>query len=74
MRQARLFGLIAASVMLAACATVTTSAPVQSPNYSTREYDEYDLGKVVAVEQWARDKGARVIWIHYPPKKQGDGG
>jgi hypothetical protein len=74
MRQARLFGTMAVSLILAGCATAPTSSPVQSPNYSTREYNDYDLGKVVSVEQWARDKGARVIWIHYPPKKGDDGG
>ena len=73
MRQARLFGSMAASLFLAACATTPASGPANSPNYSTRDYSQYDVGKVTAVDQWARDKGARVIWIHYPTKKAGDG-
>jgi hypothetical protein len=29
---------------------------------------DVDMGKVVAVNQWAETKGAKVVWINYPQK------
>jgi hypothetical protein len=63
----------ATSLILTACASGPTHS--QSPQeYSDKYYADYDAGKVTVVNQWAENKGARVIWINYPPRKRGDGG
>ena len=63
----------ATSLFLTACATGSMHS--QTPqDFSDKYYADYDATKVTVVNQWAENKGARVIWINYPPKKRGDGG
>jgi hypothetical protein len=33
---------------------------------------EIDLGKVVAVNQWAERRGATVVWVNYPVRQSRD--
>jgi len=48
---------------LSACAG--TSGPNGIPRY-VNVGGEVDVGKVVTVNQWAQQRGARVMWINYP--------
>jgi len=38
----------------------------QQANYEVRT--DVDMGKVIAVNQWAETKGARIMWINLPQK------
>ena len=54
---------------LSACAGVpstTGRSKTATPGVDT------DVVKVVSVERWAGDKGATVVWIHYPTKSRDD--
>lgn len=60
--------LVAISLALCACATGTS-------NLRGGPHDQVlDVGKIVAVNQWAQTKGATVLWIHYPtrPRQPGE--
>ncbi len=34
---------------------------------------DVDIGKIATVNQWAEQRGAQVMWIHYPVKNEGAG-
>ena len=60
--------LICAS--LGACASAGGQRTVAAANPN----DDYDAGKVATVTQWAQERGATVVWIHYPTKPRSGGG
>ena len=31
---------------------------------------DVDVGKIIAVNQWAQTKGATVVWVNYPQKSK----
>ncbi|MBS0581724.1 MAG: hypothetical protein JSS42_01320 [Proteobacteria bacterium] len=51
------------SLALAGCAA-TGGARHANDGYGS----DVDMGKVVAVNQWAETKGARIMWINLPQK------
>lgn len=52
-------------VFLALCALLTACAGAPRRPLAS---DELDAQKVVLVNQWAEDHGARLIWLHYPTR------
>ena len=60
---------VLASVLCACAGTGPRPTAQQLP-------DDYDAVKVTAVTQWAKTKGANVIWINYPtvPRPRDAGG
>lgn len=61
------FGMwVAASgVVLSACAGGSGVARVDASAH------EFDQGKMIAVDQWARRVGAKVVWINPPQRRPG---
>jgi hypothetical protein len=54
---------ILGALMLSACAgTSGANGVVRESNIGAA----VDVGKVVTVNQWAQQRGARVVWINYP--------
>jgi hypothetical protein len=41
-------------------------------DYDQEYYRPLDAEKVTAVNQWAETRGAKVLWIHYPTKREHD--
>jgi len=63
MKRSILFFVAGMSLVLDGCASM---GDAQRANAG---YDSnVDMGKVVAVNQWAETKGAKVVWINYPQK------
>jgi len=61
MKRSILFAAAVVPLVVAGCAS-------NSARVTNRYDEEVDTGKVVAVNQWAQMKGARVMWINYPQK------
>ena len=60
------FGL-AVGMCLGLCACAQTGGTrLNSATPSISE--DIDMGKVIAVNQWALSRGATVVWINYPQK------
>ena len=57
--------LLAAGMSLALCGCASMGGAQRANSQSD---SDIDMGKVVAVNQWAETKGARVMWINYPQK------
>lgn len=63
-----------AGLTSALCACASTGGPRYSEQPAT-DSNVYDATKVAVVTEWAKTKGATVIWINYPTKpKPRDGG
>ncbi|MGA9422847.1 MAG: hypothetical protein WBW61_10830 [Rhodanobacteraceae bacterium] len=58
---------VAVALLLAGCAAGTSTLR------GGPQDQELDVSKIVAVNQWARAKGATVLWIHYPTRPKEDG-
>jgi hypothetical protein len=60
----KLLGIATGALLLVGCATERVayhpSGWYSDPNV--------DVGKVTAVNKWAEQKGAHVMWINYPQK------
>ena len=59
--------VMAAALSLGACAGISTTpsnSKTATPGVDT------DTIKVATVNQWAQDKGATVVWIHYPTRSK----
>jgi hypothetical protein len=66
MKRSAIFGVIGTCLILSACAT-----PGGTPPRIANGYDSgVDMDKVVTVNQWAQDKGARVMWVNLPQKSK----
>lgn len=63
MKRSILLFVAGTSLVLGGCASIGGAQHANNPFGS-----EVDVGKVVAVNQWAETKGARVMWINYPQK------
>jgi len=59
--------VVACALALGACAGVNTGPSLSKT--STPGVDA-DTVKVASVNQWAQDRGATVVWIHYPVKSR----
>jgi starvation-inducible outer membrane lipoprotein len=60
---------LAAGLAILTCLGLSACAGTSGPNGIARESNmdsSVDVGKVVAVNQWALQRGARVVWINYP--------
>lgn len=64
----KLLGVAAGALVLAGCATERAA---YHPDGWYSDHD-VDIGKVTAVNKWAEQKGARVMWINYPQKPKPD--
>jgi ABC-type glycerol-3-phosphate transport system substrate-binding protein len=64
MKRSSLLLAIGACVTLAGCAT---SGGTQS-HVVSKAVSDVDVGKVVAVNQWAQAKGYTVVWVSYPQR------
>ena len=60
----KLFGIALMATCLCGCATPGTRYNPETW-YSP---SDVDIAKVAAVNQWAEQKGAKIMWINYPPK------
>lgn len=60
----KLLGIAVGALALSGCA-IDRAAYHPSGWYSD---PNVDVGKVTTVNQWAEQKGARVMWINYPQK------
>jgi len=76
MRKA-VFGLAVLSLVvldsgLSGCASGTANMhqDLASKTYLTVVGQDVDMEKIVSVNRWAHEHGARVIWINYPQKVQ----
>ncbi|TLY50746.1 MAG: hypothetical protein E6K53_09515 [Gammaproteobacteria bacterium] len=65
----KLLGIAAGALALAGCAT-EHQAYHPAAWYSD---PDVDVGKVTTVNQWAEQKGAKVMWINYPRKPASSG-
>jgi len=58
---------VGCALVLSACAGINTGPSMSktgTPGVDT------DMVKMATVNQWALDKGATVVWIHYPTKSR----
>jgi len=65
MKRSILLFVAGMSLALGGCASM---GGAQHANNGFDSGSDIDMGKVVAVNQWAETKGARVMWINYPQK------
>jgi len=63
MRRSIVLFVAGMSLALGGCASI---GGTQQANYEVRT--DVDMGKVIAVNQWAETKGARIMWINLPQK------
>lgn len=62
MKRSMLLVLAGAALAMGGCAAIGGSR-------ATSYYgSDVDIGKVIAVNQWAETKGATVVWVNYPRK------
>ena len=66
----QLLGTIAIALALTGCAT-ERSAYHPETWYAK---PPVDIGKIAAVNQWAEQRGARVMWVNYPQKPRDSAG
>lgn len=60
---------LAAGLAILGTLALSACASTSGPNGIVRESNigaPVDVGKVVTVNQWAQQRGARVVWINYP--------
>ena len=60
---------LAAGLAILGCLGLPACAGTSGPNGVTRYSNiggEVDVGKVVTVNQWALQRGAKVMWVNYP--------
>jgi hypothetical protein len=60
---------LAAGLAILTCLGLSACAGTSGPNGIARQStidSAVDVGKVVAVNQWALRRGATVVWINYP--------
>lgn len=65
MKRSILVALAGTFLVLGGCASMGGSRMTNS-QYGP----DVDVGKVMAVNQWAQTKGATVVWINYPQKSK----
>lgn len=73
MSKSRVFAVSLLMLALGACAT--TGSPTRREalrDYDQQYYKPYDAEKVTAVNIWAENRGAKVLWINYPTKHEHD--
>lgn len=63
MRRSILVALVGISLVLGGCAS-TGGLRMANSQYGS----DVDMGKIIAVNQWAQTKGATVVWVNYPQK------
>ena len=54
---------------LAGCVGTAGTHPDSASKTSLTSY-ELDADKIATVNRWALDRGAKLIWINYPQKRQ----
>ncbi|HJT99384.1 MAG TPA: hypothetical protein VJ696_13790 [Rhodanobacteraceae bacterium] len=71
---------LAKATVIALCLAVSACAGTGGGNgiaRGSRMDNDIDVGKVVAINEWAERRRATVVWINYPKKppslKNGDG-
>jgi hypothetical protein len=60
---------LAAGLAILGTLALSACAGTSGPNGIARDSNvgaQVDVGKVVAVNQWALRRGAHVVWINYP--------
>lgn len=60
---------LAAGLAILTCLGLSACAGTSGPNGMVRDGDigaPVDVGKVVAVNDWALQRGAKVMWVNYP--------
>lgn len=65
MKRSILVALAGISLGLGGCAS-TGGSRMTNSQYGP----DVDVGKVIAVNQWALTKGATVVWVNYPQKSK----
>lgn len=60
---------LAAGLAILTCLGLSACAGTSGPNGISRYSNiggEVDVGKVVTVNEWAQQRGAKVMWVNYP--------
>lgn len=60
---------LAAGLAILGCLGLSACAGTSGPNGMVRESTigaPVDVGKVVSVNEWALQRGAKVMWVNYP--------
>jgi hypothetical protein len=60
---------LAAGLAILGCLGLSACAGTSGPNGMVRESNiggPVDVGKVVTVNEWALQRGAKVVWVNYP--------
>lgn len=71
MRNSMMIAVLAATISLAGCAMSSTKVAEVQPEPQLKGYDaEIDWAYVAKVNKIAARRGVKIVWIHYPPRKQ----
>lgn len=65
MKRSMFLALAGAILVSSGCASL---GPATRANHGFNA--DVDVGKVIAVNQWAQTKGATVVWVNYPQKSR----
>ena len=65
MKRSILLALTGLCLVMGGCASM---GPATRPNHGFSS--DVDVGKVIAVNQWAETKGATIVWVNYPQKNK----